>query len=295
MSQRRQTRITGRYGLVDGIAFTMPVDSTNSAAMIAAFPIDWDAAQAMLPPGEVHAFRLWNRGLLVVTVIDYRATDIGKYIEYSVAIACTNGARPAPRFLPALFRRTFGSGQYVVDLPVSSEVSVKGGKGIWGMPKHKASLDFREGKAWVSAQYDLDGRMVSRFDVRRPRSAWLPLNAGAANFCTFRGMIMKSTIYFRGKAGVRLFQPGAARFILGDHPRAAPLRALNMDSKPVFAAYVPDVHGMLDDYFECWFVTPEARPDGPISEGLEATYPLGISQDWLPPPQRDPSFDLDKA
>jgi len=37
-------------------------------------------------------------------VIDYRKTDIGSYIEYSLAIACTKGARPAPRLLPAIFR-----------------------------------------------------------------------------------------------------------------------------------------------------------------------------------------------
>ena len=70
--------------------------------MIAAFPIDWDKARALIPPGDVHPFRLWNRGLLVVTVIDYRQTDIGAYIEYSLAIACTKGAKPAPRLLPAL-------------------------------------------------------------------------------------------------------------------------------------------------------------------------------------------------
>jgi hypothetical protein len=36
-----------------------------------------------------------------------------------------------------------GTGQYIPDLPVSSEISVKGGKGIWGMPKHKSNLDFK--------------------------------------------------------------------------------------------------------------------------------------------------------
>src|SRR6516164_5029459 len=97
---RRQERLRGRHAYVDGIRFTMPVDSRDSSAIIAAFPIDWDKARALILPGDVHPFRLWNRGLLVVTVIDYRATDIGRYIEYSLAIACTKGARPALRLLP---------------------------------------------------------------------------------------------------------------------------------------------------------------------------------------------------
>ena len=35
--------------------------------------------------------------------------------------------------------RTSAVGQYVWDLPVSTEISVKGGKGIWGTPKHQAT------------------------------------------------------------------------------------------------------------------------------------------------------------
>lgn len=291
---RRQRRIEGRYGLVDGIGYQMPIDSWEASAVVAVFPCDWEAARAILPEGDVHPFRLWRRGLVVATVIDYRQTDIGSYIEYSLAIACTKGAKPAPRLLPAVLMGRYGTGQYVVDLPVSTEVSVKGGKGIWGMPKHKAPLDYCEGKKWVSAQYDLDGRMVTRLDVRRPARTILPVNMGSINYCTFRGMIYRSFIYFRGKAGVGLGRRGGARLVLGDHPKADWLRTLGMAADPLFTAYLPSVKGLLDDYFDCWFVTPAKRPEGPIGEGLETTYPLGYSQDWLPPPARDPSFNLDE-
>lgn len=292
---RRQKRLKGRHAYVDGIRYVMPVDSWDASAMIAAFPISLDKAAALIPPGDVHPFRLWNRGLLVVTVIDYRKTDIGSYIEYSLAIACTKGARPAPRLIPGLLMRLFGTGQYVFDLPVSTEISVKGGRGIWGMPKHQANLDFVIGTHWVSSQYDLDGQMVSRFDVRRPASAWLPVSMGAANYCVFRGMMMKSLIYFDGKAGVHLFRPGSARLVLGNHPRAETIRSLDVDPSPVFAAFIPNVLGVLDDTFECWFVTPEREPAEPIGAGLETTYPLGLGRDWLAPPARDPTFNVNES
>lgn len=290
----RQKELEGRHAYVDGIRYAMPVDSWQAAAVIAAFPCNYEAAAALIPDGYVQPFRLWKNALLLVTVIDYRKTDIGSYIEYSIAIACTRGGRRPPRLLPALFQRAYGTGQFVVDLPVSTEVSVKGGRGIWGMPKHQANLDFAEGRAWVSAQYDLDGRMVGRFDVRVPRRFPLPLDMGAANYCQFRGMIMRSFIYFQGQAGVHLMKPGSARFILGDHPRAEKLLSLEHRPDPIFAAYIPHVRGLLDDYFDCWFVTPKERPDLPLGDGLEATYPLGYGQTRLPPPARDPGFDLDK-
>lgn len=292
---RRQKEIEGRHSYVDGIRYEMPINSWEASAMIAAFPCNYQAARAMIPEAYVHPFRFFGRALLVVTVIDYRKTDIGSYIEYSIAIACTKGRNPAPMLLPAVFQKSYGTGQFVFDLPVSSEISVKGGRGIWGMPKHQANLDFCTGRAWASSQYDLDEKMVSRFDLRRPTRIWAPMNMGAANYCQFRGMIMRSFIYFKGKAGVHFLRPDAARFILGSHPRADQIRKLEHRPSPLFAAYIPDVQGVLDDYFDCWFIAQKHRPEAPLGEGLETTYPLGFSQDWLAPPARDPNFDLDRA
>ncbi|GAB2889393.1 acetoacetate decarboxylase family protein [Paralcaligenes sp. KSB-10] len=286
----RQKRLAGRYAQIDGIPFHMPVNSEQTPALMAAFSIDLDAARALIPGNEVHPFQLWRRGLLLVTVVDYRITDIGRYIEYSVAIACTHGARPAPRLLPGLLVKAFGTGQYVWDLPVSTEISVKGGRGIWGMPKHQANLDFVVGRDWISSQYDLDGHMMMRVDVKKPSSAWLPVSMGAANYCTFRGMLMKSYIYFSGKLGFSLFKKGSARLLIGDHPRMAPLKTLDIDADPIFAGYFPSTAGVLDDYFECWFQT-KADPIVDPGAGLETTYPLGLSQEWLPPPNRAANWE----
>jgi hypothetical protein len=286
----RQVRLYGRHALVDGIRFKMPINSEKSPALMAVFSIDADAAQRLIPGNEVHALRLWKRGLLVVTVINYVVTDIGKYIEYSIAIACTHGSRAAPRLLPGLLMKTFGTGQYVWDLPVSSEVSVKGGKGIWGMPKHQASLDFVIGEQWVSSQYDLDGQMMMRIDVKKPSSAWLPVNMGAANYCAFRGMLMKSYIYFKGKLGFSLFSRGSARLLIGDHPRMAPLKALDIRPTPIATGFFPSTAGVLDDYLECWFLT-EPQPPAQEIQGLESTYPLGQSHQWLAPPARSANWE----
>lgn len=286
----RQDRLAGRYALVDEIPFRMPVSTEQSPALMAAFSIDLDAARALLPGNEVHPFQLWQRGLLLITVIDYIHTNIGRYIEFSIAIACTHGARPAPRLLPGLLMKCYGTGQYVWDLPVSTEVSVKGGKGIWGMPKHQANLDFVIGERWVSSQYDLDGQTLMRIDVKKPARAWLPLNVGAANYCAFRGMLMKSYIYFKAKVGFSLFKPGSARLHIGDHPRMAPLKTLDIDPDPVFAAYMPATDGVLDDYFETWFITEATAPAQPM-EGLESTVPLGLSEQWLAPPQRPDDWE----
>jgi hypothetical protein len=275
---------TGRHSRVDGIPFQLPVASRSSPALMAAFTIDADRAQALIPGNEVHALRWGKRGFLVVTVIDYRETNIGKYIEYSIAIACSHGRRRAPLPLALLLRGHYGTGQYVHDLPVSSLISVRGGKGIWGMPKHQGNLDFVIGDETVSSRYDLDGKMVMRIEVRRPPRAWLPLSAGSSNYCSFRGMLMKSDIYFRGKLGFSM-AANSAHIFLGDHPRADALRGLDI-GRPLFAGFFPSTAGVLDDHFQCWFesfTTPPAAPP----EGMESVIDLPLSEAWLPAPGSD--------
>ncbi|PPD02540.1 MAG: acetoacetate decarboxylase [Methylobacter sp.] len=287
---KRQSQLSGRHALVDGIAFTMPVHSEVSPALMAAFSIDAEAARGLIPGNEVQPFILWKRGLLLITVIDYRETSIGRYIEYSIGIACTHGLKPAPPLLPAVFMPWFGTGQYVWDLPVSSEISVKGGRGIWGMPKHQANLDFVIGEQWVSSQYDLDGHLMMRVDVKKPASAWLPVNIGAANYCAFRGLLMKSYIYFKGKLGFFVLKPGSARLFIGDDPRMAPLKTLDISPDPLFTAFFPSTSGVLDDYFESWFITETDAPAHAMP-GLEMTYSLSQSQAWLAPPGRPADWE----
>src|SRR5437660_302283 len=105
---------TGRFALVDGVPFTMPVTTQNSPALMAAFLCDYDKANNLLPGDELHAVKYINgKAIFMVTVINYLHTNIGKYIEYSIAIACTRGAKPAPRMLPAVFMKLYHTGQFI--------------------------------------------------------------------------------------------------------------------------------------------------------------------------------------
>jgi acetoacetate decarboxylase len=284
---RRVDLEAGRYSLVDGIPFTLPVRSDHSPALMAAFPVNAEKAAALLPGNELQPLLLpGGKGILMITVVNYLATNIGKYIEYSIAIGCTRGFSPAPPLLPLLFQRRYGMGQYVFDLPVSTEVSVKGGKGIWGMPKHQANLDFQIDRKTVSSQYDLDGQLGMRITIDRPRSAWLPVQMAAANYCQFRGMLNKSYIYFRGNIGFSLLRKGSAELVIGDHPRVAPLRDLEVGTRPVLTAFFPSSAGILDDHCESWFLSFD-QPPTVAPEGFASVVDLDQSQAWLDPPTAD--------
>jgi len=284
----RQRALAGDYAMVDGITFEMPVSSQNSPALMAGFTVDHDRARALLPGRELAPVRLpRNRSVLVVTVIDYRTTDIGRYVEYSIALACYHKRAGEGLLRTLLSEGTSTVGQYVWDLPVSSRVSVKGGKGIWGMPKHQANLDFRVQPHEMSSQYDLDGQLCTRITVQRPQRVRVPLrNVGATNYCQFRGMLMKSRIWFSDRAEVAAGRSAHGRLLVGDHPRMDPLRTLGISDSPVFVACLPHSQGVLDDHCEGWFLTDGARPDPAAApEGLESVVDLPADQGWLSAPE----------
>jgi len=284
---KRQRQLAGRFALADGIPYRFPVDSVDCPVLLAAFTVDAEAATTLVPGDELQLVRLpGGRGLLLITVIDYRETDIGAYVEFAIALACTQGARRRLLLPTMLFQSWSRVGQYVWDLPVSSLVSVKGGKGIWGMPKHQANLDFRVDERSMSSQYDLDGKLCMRITVQRPQGLKIGLTAfPAVNYCQFRGLLMKSTLYFSGQAEVGIGPSAQAQLLLGDHPRMDPLRELDIASTPVATLTLPHVSGVLDDHFEGWLVTSLTPPD-PASppEGLESVVGLPNDTTRLTPP-----------
>lgn len=284
MPPKRIKRYEGRHALVDGIPYVMPISAQDSPALMAGFSCDWEKANALIPGNEVHALRLPNgKAVLLITVINYLHTSIGKYIEYSIAIGCTHGAKPAPRILNTVMMKTYGTGQYILDLPVSSEVSVKGGKGIWGMPKHKANLDFNITDKTVSSQYEKDGQFAFRIEIDRPKSSSLRLKVGTTNYCRFRNMLMASYIYFQTKAGINLFGKANARLFIGDHPNVSFLKDIDINPDPFFTMFMPKANGVLDDHFQCWFMTYDEAPKS-MPEGMESVHNLGLSEEWLAPP-----------
>jgi hypothetical protein len=278
----RERWLTGRYANVDGIPFRMPVGTSGSPALISAYGIDAENARLVLPSDELHPVQVGGRGLLLVVVVNYQDTVIGRYVEFCIGILVSRGIRP-PR-LPGGLGLGSGLGLYIYDLPVSTEISVKGGLGIWGMPKRQANLDFVIDDATVSSQYDLHGQLVARVDIPRPARTTLPLRYSGVGYGDARGLLTKSRVHLRGRGGIT---PGGAgaRLLLGDHDRARPLKLLDIDEHPRFTAFLPSASGALDDHVETWFLT-SAEPVDPPAVGLPDVVGLGLSQDWLAPPDR---------
>ena len=94
---RKLKRERKKFALVVGIPFMLPVRSQRMQALMAAFPVDPAAAQALLPDRPMQVTQLWRRALLVVTVANYEETVIG-------CGSIQEGVCPAVKLPTELFR-----------------------------------------------------------------------------------------------------------------------------------------------------------------------------------------------
>jgi len=126
-------------------------------------------------------------------------------------------------------------------------------------------------------------------EIERPEPAGLPLKLAASNYCAFRGMLWKSNIYFEATGDLALGKAAKARLILGDAPGVALLKTLQVAEKPVFTAWLPEAHGVLDDHYEAWFLTAPSEAEAAALRGgemMDSVVGLGQGQEWLEPPDR---------
>ena len=138
------------------------------------------------------------------------------------------------------------------------------------MPKHQANLDFVVTDSTVSAQYDKDGQLGCYIEIERPadRCGLLRSNLPPPTTASSGACCWKSDIYFEATGDIALGAQAKARLILGDAPGVEPLKALQVGSKPVFTAWLPQAHGVLDDHYEAWFLTaPTQLEAGPFAAG----------------------------
>jgi hypothetical protein len=86
---------TGRYSQIDGIPFELPVASHHSPALMAAFSVDADKAAGLLPGHELHPPLLrGNRGVLIITVVDYTSTNTANMTWTDISL-CAGAGRAA--------------------------------------------------------------------------------------------------------------------------------------------------------------------------------------------------------
>ncbi|MCS0602655.1 acetoacetate decarboxylase family protein [Streptomyces sp. LP11] len=219
----------------------VPVRYHDSAAAHLCFPVDADAARALLPDtGRLTPSRFGGRALAVLSLYEHRCTTIGPHTEVALSVPVDDLWRPRPHDIAAdLLRRADlrRTGRYVVSLAVTTEEARRVAREIWGQPAMRvgAEADLTD-RAIDLRSRDLGLTVEGRLGpgVRCPDADWILYGRRG-------GSTVRTPVRTHGR--VRLHRAHGIRPLLDTaaaEPLAGPLRRLGVDgTRPLFVLTCP--------------------------------------------------------
>ena len=214
----RDTAPVSRHTIA-GTELTMPVRVRRARQWTAMFAVDAAAAQAMIDYSGLRVARaLPGRAVVVLMLMQYLDSDLGRYYEYGTNVLVKSPEGP--------------TGAFIHHLPVDQAFTCEAGRSIWGYPKVLADFDVRERGRRLAFDVRHDGRLIvdMEFAAGQPLPAVLGEREQVYRTYSHTDGITRETLGHSRPSAVRV-RPGGVRLRLGDHPYADELRALGLPKR----------------------------------------------------------------
>jgi hypothetical protein len=231
---------------IQGCTVTLPVVVRDASSANAAYLVDVDNAQRLLPTKDLEVVNfLPRRTLLSIAVIDYRDNDLGDYNEISITLFVRerSSARGIP-YLSAWF--DFFRGRlptYIHRLPVNQSFTCQAGQTIWGFPKTVDDIEIEYPDGRVICTWRKEGRHVFTFTA--PRGGRQRFPDATLTTYSYIGGELHRTCFVSGAEGLG-FKLGGADLELGDHPIAEELRSLGLPKRALMTTWMGKMHGRFE-------------------------------------------------
>jgi hypothetical protein len=223
-----------RRVLTDGTECRLPIRYFDVQCLVATFLTRLDPAAELLKGSGLQAVSQEDgKGVVVLYFIEYRETDIGPYNEVGLTILARAPGDPIPA-------------NYVVNLPVTTEVASRAGREIWGYNKSVAAIEVKSGgKTFSTFLRDVENTLIGSIEGRRGASVPTP-PTDILTFTLLQGRVIKTIIRvltpFRTSGGEDfVFKIGAST-----DPMANNLRILGLDgARPMLLQYADPFQALL--------------------------------------------------
>jgi len=223
-----------RRVLSDGTECPLPIRYFDVQCLVATFLTDLDRATELLKDTSLLAVSQEDgKAAVVLYCIEYRITDIGPYNEVGLTVLAAAPGDPIPA-------------NYVVNLPVTTAVSNRAGREIWGYNKFVAAIDVKsEGKKFSTVLRDTENVLVGALEGSRGASIPTP-PTDILTFTLLNGRVIKTVIRvltpFHASSGESfVFKVGTSR-----HPMTNNLRTVALDgARPVLVQYADPFQALL--------------------------------------------------
>jgi hypothetical protein len=236
--------------LSTGAHIGLPVRYYDWSWMSALFPAPVAKVQRLLPSNKLKPLLLIpGTTMVALAAFEYRKISaVEPYNEFTISVPVQYDPTVNVPGLPLLFHPVLSPqwyrkiGMYVHHLPVTTQAARDFGVEIWGYPKFIAEISFEEAGEMRRCRLRAEGKDIVSLEVKKMSTKARPIS-----FYTYtikNGQILRTLIQTEGQYSITRF-PGGASYVLGDHPIAGELKALEMGKTAVGRFYAPQVQSML--------------------------------------------------
>lgn len=233
---------------IAGTVLTMPVRVRTAQQHTAMFVVDADPAQRMIDYSGLRVCRFGRgarRALVVLMLMHYDDTDLGRYYEYGTNVMVDPPGTPPSK--ASGFSALQSAGAFVHHLPVDQAFTLEAGRTIWGYPKVMADFTVRNGRQF-GFDVTIDGRLAVSMEFRPGLpvpSAFTSRRQVHSTYSHLDG-VTRETPGEMVMSGVR-YRPGGVSLRLGDHPYAAELAALGLPKRALVSSSAANVDMTFGD------------------------------------------------
>jgi len=200
----------------------------------------------------MHPIRVMpGRGILSISAMEFRDTDLGPYNEVSIGVPFTMDT-PTPLFTGILRKGPPEPSIYIHHLPLTTGIARDAGVEFAGYPKFLAEIEFENREDWITCRLAEGGRHILTLAGRRLPTR--PSPRIRVHFFTARGgRLLRSEGISSERPLARSKDKAHVRFELGDHPIGAELRELGI-GRPSVYQYIPKYQTILSPALESFAV-----------------------------------------
>lgn len=134
------------------------------------FPVKTSRARTLLPHANFKPIEIWPGTVMMgITAFEYHDTSIGPYNEIGISIPTVFPPRFIFPLLTAMAMRRKGIiHTYILHVPVTTDIAMKGGIYFWNYPKFLSEISFQDKGDNLEVVLKEKGEMILKLNSKKP-------------------------------------------------------------------------------------------------------------------------------
>jgi len=223
----------------------LPIRYRKAFSFVAIFSAPTDILKQLIPGNFFEIAEIFpGKGMIEVLFMRYIDNDLGNYDEIVIGTSVYEKGVARIPYVSAILDLIKGRlGHFGLYMPVTEGFACEAGKTIWGFPRSVENIKYTVEDSYARVSLSMGDAHVLTLAVPKGGRRKLPETL-STTYTVIKGIPHKTTTLISCE-GVGFHRKGS-ELILGSHEISDMLRKLGLPKRPMMAAWMENMHGILN-------------------------------------------------